>query len=90
MAVIFSSGTMLPDISDSINERTLTHQQQNKITFSVEVAMNKLGNWLMIGLLRAMCQYNSGLFSPTTDVFQWQLIDTLSTQGKHGECLCCR
>ena len=39
------------DRSDSINERTHTDQQQNKITYSMgvpEVPMNKLGNWLML------------------------------------------
>ena len=41
------------DGSDSINERTHTDQQQNKITYSMgvpEVPMNKLGNWLMVQL----------------------------------------
>ena len=49
IGVVFSNGTMLSvsDRSDSINERTHTDQQQNKITYSMgvpEVPMIQLGN----------------------------------------------
>ena len=60
IGVVFSNGTMLSvsGRSDSINERTHTDQQQNKITYSVgvsEVPMNKLGNWRMLRLRVCVC-----------------------------------